>query len=68
MNTKNTKENNNATPAQDMVLAGVRKIAKCSQWEGFSPRDGKIIMDAAVIYANGFSQGYAMGKDRNIAE
>lgn len=65
MNTENTKENS-ATPTQDMVPAGIRKIVKFSQLPGFTARDGKIVIDATSIYADGFSQGYSMGKDEAI--
>lgn len=68
MNRNNNANNSNEAPAQDMVPAGIRKIMRYSQLEGFTPRDGKIVIDATTIYANGFSQGYAMGKDGNIAE
>lgn len=61
-------DNTNEAPAQDVVPAGIRKVMRCSQLQGLTPRDSKIITDAAGIYASGFSQGYIMGKDEMIAE
>ncbi len=68
MNRNNNEKNSNEASAQDMVPANVRIIMKRSQLEGFTNQDCKLVIDATSIYANGFSQGYAMGKDRNTAE
>ena len=68
MNRNNNEKNSNEAPAQDMVPADIRIIMKKSQLEGLTRRDCKVIIDATKIYANGFSQGYAMGKDGSTAE
>ncbi len=64
----NNKNTNNEASAQDMVPAFAKTITRYSQLDGFTPKDSKIVIDATKIYANGFSQGYAMGKDRSITE